>query len=121
MYFYNGRTLNDVDVACAIDKNLVDGKSEKLGLSLTSQGAINGRGPILLDEQFDNQIEYAFKLIQNAGNLMSKGYAAVSPYDKACSYCDYKDICDFGDVYSYDARKVSKTINKQTIDKTVKK
>lgn len=121
VYFYNGRTLNDADVACAIDNKLSSGKSEKLGLSLTNSGAINGRGPILSDEQFDNQMEYAFKLIANAGNLMRQGYAAVSPYEGACAYCDYKDICDFADVYSYDARKVSKSIDKKAIDKTVKK
>ena len=121
VYFYNGRTLNDPDVACAIDQKLASGKSEKLGLSLTNSGAINGRGPILSDEQFDNQMEYAFKLIANAGNLMQQGYAAVSPYEGACAYCDYKDICDFGDAYSYDARKVSKSIDKKAIDKTVTK
>lgn len=121
VYFYNGRTLQDYDIACAIDKKLSDGKSDKLGLTLTAKGAVSGRGPALTDEQFDNQIEYAFRLIANAGNLMSKGYAAVNPYEHACEYCDYKDICDFGDVYAYDARKVSRRITKSTIDKTVKK
>lgn len=123
VYFYNGRTLNDMDVACAIDKKLCDGKSEKLGLKLSEKkDKIDGRcASILSDEQFDNQMEYAFKLIQSAGNLMSKGYASVSPYDKACAYCDYKDICDFGDAYAYDARMVGKSIDKRVIDKTVKK
>lgn len=121
VYFYNGRTLNDVDVACGIDRKLRGGKSEKLGLALTDKGAINGRGPVLSDEQFDNQVDYAFRLIANAGSLMSEGYAAVSPYDGACAFCDYKDICDFADVYAYDARKVEKRITKNTIDKTVKK
>lgn len=123
IYFYNGRTLNDVDVACSIDRNLRNGKSEKLGMKLASSGdKIDGHCvSILTDEQFDNQIEYAFRLIASAGDLMSKGYAAVSPYDKACDVCDYKDICDFGDAYSYDARKVGKIINKRVIDRTVKK
>ena len=121
VYFYNGRTLKDRDVACAIDRNLSSSKREKLGLTLTDKGAVNGRGPALTDEQFDNQINYAFKLIAIAGNLMSQGYAAVNPYDGACEHCDYKDICDFADVYAYDARKVSKRITKNTIDKTVNK
>lgn len=120
VYFYNGRTLNDVDVACAIDKNLRSGKSEKLGLKIKSD-KLDGHGPVLNDEQFYNQIDYAFNLIANAGNLMSQGYAAVSPYEKACDYCDYKDICDFSDVYVYDVRKVAKRITKNTIDKMVKK
>lgn len=122
-YFYNGRTLNDFDVACAIDHRLKEGKSEKLGLKLSSNNdKIDGRcASIMEDVQFDNQIEYAFKLIAEAGNLMKDGYAAVSPYEHACEFCDYKDICDFGDVYSYDARKVDRSINKKVIDKTVTK
>lgn len=121
IYFYNGRTLKDMEIACGIDNKLRNGKSEKLGLTLTAKGEINGRGPVLTDEQFDNQIKYAFILIENAGNLMSRGYAAVSPYDGACDYCDYKDICDFADVYAYDERKVESRITKKSIDKTVTK
>lgn len=125
VYTYNGRTLDDLQVACDIDINLANGKSEKLGLKLTDKGAINKQGgKLLTDEQFDNQIEYAFELIKQAGSLMQKGYASVSPYDGACKYCDYKDICDFDDVYTYNARKVgdrATRITKDTIDKTVKK
>lgn len=122
VYFYNGRTLDDKDIAVAIDKKLESGKSEKLGLRLKTDGELSKIGGSLLeDEQFDNQIDYAFKLISNAGNLMRDGYAAVNPYDGACAYCDYKDICYFNDVYAYDARKVNEIVTKNTIDKTVKK
>lgn len=122
VYTYNGRTLDDLQVACDIDTNLNSGKSEKLGLKLTDKGAINKQGgKLLTDEQFDNQIDYAFQLIRQAGALMQKGYAAVSPYEGACKYCDYKDICDFDDVYTYNAREVSERITRETIDKTVKK
>ena len=122
VYTYNGRTLNDVDVACDIDTELRQGKSEKLGLKLTSKGELNRQGGKLLDDsQFDSQTEYAFKLIERAGELMQQGYAAVSPYAGTCEYCDYRSICDFGDVYNYDAREVKDKISKETIDKTVEK
>lgn len=121
IYFYNGRTVKDLDVAYKIDRKLHSGSSEKLGLKLNGKGELDGHGPLLADEQFYSQIDYAFKLIANAGNLMSEGFAAVSPYEKACVYCDYRDICDFADVYAYDARKVEGRITKNTIDKTVNK
>ncbi len=121
VYFYNGRTLDDADIACAIDTKLRQGKSATLGLRLKSNGELSKIGGNLLsDEQFDNQVKYAFELIAAAGRLMTEGYAAVKPYEGACDYCDYKDICYFNDVYSYDARKVTDTVNKNTIDKTVK-
>ncbi|MCM1194329.1 MAG: PD-(D/E)XK nuclease family protein [Corallococcus sp.] len=122
IYTYNGRTLDDVETAKAIDVKLASGASEKLGLKLNKSGDLSRQtGKLLTDEQFDNQIEYAFRLIANAGNLMSKGYAAVNPYEGVCSYCDYKDICHFGDVFVYNARKVTDKILRTTIDKTVKK
>ena len=121
VYTYNGRTLDDVTVACDIDTNLSSGKSEKLGLKLKADGSLSHVGSRLLsDGQFDSQTEYAFELIKRAGELMKEGYAAVSPYAGACDYCDYKDICDFGDVYNYNAREVKDKISKETIDKTVK-
>ena len=122
VYTYNGRTLDDVDVAKDIDTHLASGKSEKLGLKLKADGTLSHLGNKLLsDAQFDSQTEYAFQLIKNAGELMKQGYAAVSPYKGACDYCDYKDICDFGDVYTYNAREVKDKISKDTIDRTVNK
>ncbi|MCH5152760.1 MAG: PD-(D/E)XK nuclease family protein [Clostridiales bacterium] len=121
VYTYNGRTLDDVDVAKDIDTNLASGKSEKLGLKLKSDGTLSHVGNRLLsDAQFDSQTEYAFQLIKRAGELMKQGYAAVSPYKGACDYCDYKDICDFGDVYTYNAREVKDRVTKETIDKVDK-
>ena len=122
VYVYNGRTLDDVDVVKNIDTALESGRSETLGLKLNIDGSLSKTGGKLLsDEQFDNQIEYAFKLIQNAGNLMRQGYAAVNPYKGACSYCDYKDVCDFGDIYTHSEREVKSRKLKETIDKTVEK
>lgn len=120
VYVYNGRTLDDVDVAIKMDSELKSGKSEKLGLKLNVDGSLNKTGGKLLTAgQFDNQISYAFKLIQNAGNLMQKGYASVNPYKGTCDYCDYKDICHFGDIYTHNAREVKSRKLKETIDKTV--
>ena len=122
VYTYNGRTLDDVEVAKDIDTTLAGGKSEKLGLKLKSDGTLSHVGNKLLsDAQFDSQTEYAFQLIRRAGELMKQGYAAVKPYQGACEYCDYKDICDFGDVYTYNAREVKDKISKEVIDKTVNK
>lgn len=120
VYFYKGRTIRDKDIACALDTDLNGGSSEKLGLTLNNDGSLRKSSSLIDDEQFDNQIEYAFMLIRAAGNLMQKGYAAVSPCEKVCSFCDYKDICDFGDVYTYDVREVKGNVNAATIDKVVK-
>ena len=125
VYTYNGRTLHDVDVARAIDTAWKSGKSEKLALRLTKDGAVHGQDvnyKMLTAEQIENQTEYAMTLIARAGELMSQGYAAINPYEKECEFCDYRSICDFGDVYVSEPRDMKNaTIDKNTIDKTVKK
>ncbi len=121
-YVYNGRTLEDVDIATHLDRSLSSGRSAKLGLSLKKDGTFNmtsGRTRLLSDEQIENQLQYAFALIKQAGNLMKEGYAAVNPYNGACDMCDYKDVCDFGDTITHNARKVTDSVDKNTIDRTV--
>lgn len=122
VYVYNGRTIDDADVACELDTLLRDGKSEKLGLRLKKDGDLAKSGNKLLqDYQFENQMDYSVEMIRRAGKLMQKGYAAVSPYKGCCDYCDYKDVCDYDDVLVYPAREVTDNVSKETIDKTVEK
>ncbi len=121
VYTYKGRTLNDLDIACAIDTKLTSGKSEKLGLKLKKDGELHKSGSLISAEQFDHQVTYATELIKRAGQLMHQGYVAVSPYGKCCAFCDYKSICDYGDVYTYEPRQVKGTVNAQTITNIVTK
>lgn len=119
VYTYKGRTLNDIDIVRAIDTTLeTESYSEKLNLKLKKDGDLAKSGNLISAEQFDHQVTYATELIKRAGKLMHRGYVAVTPYDGVCSFCDYKDICDFGDVYNYAPRKV-KSVNAQTITNIV--
>lgn len=120
-YVYNGRTLENKDIACALDGNLQNGKSEKLGIKLTKKGELGKSANLLTQEQMTAQADYALAMISRAGTLMSKGYANVSPYESVCDYCDYKDICDFQDVLVYDERTVAENVNKETIEKIMNK
>lgn len=122
VYVYSGRTLDDADVACALDCELKNGKSEKLGLRLNKDGTVSKRGNKLLTaQQFENQTEYSLEMIRRAGKLMQQGYASVSPYKGCCDYCDYKDVCDYNDVLVFAEREVAEKVTKETIDKTVEK
>ncbi len=122
-YCWNGRTLKQLDVVQKLDRRIASGKSKRLCLSLTKEGEFNRQQEArLLDaKQFDNQVAYAFELIARAGNLMRRGYASVNPYKGACEYCDYRAICDFDDIYTYEARKEERTVDKDAIDRTVNK
>ncbi len=128
IYCYKGRTLSDATIASAIDTKIEartpekQFKSEKLGLIITKKGDISGiTKNHITAEQFDHQVTYATELIKRAGKLMNRGYIAVSPFGKCCAFCDYKDICDYGDVFNYEPRQVKGTVNAQTITNIVTK
>lgn len=122
VYGWNGRTLEDLDVAARLDNNLPDNRSEKLGirtrynkdnvLVFDKRGRLSSK--FLTAEQIEAQVEYAFELIKRAGALMTNGYAAVSPYDGACKFCNCKCICNFGHTLNYSERKVSENATAKT-------
>lgn len=123
IYTYKGRTLRDVDIACAIDTKLATTrKSEKLGLTITQKGEISNQTKNhITAEQFDHQVTYATELIKRAGKLMHNGFVAVSPYGSYCTFCDYKCICDYGDVFTYEPRQVKGKVDAQVITNIVTK
>ncbi len=121
-YVYNGRTIEDKNIAIALDGNLENiKKSKKLGISLNANGELGKSSRLLTQHQLESQVEYARQMIAQAGKLLLKGYARVSPYAGVCDYCDYKDICDYKDVLVYDERKVTETVNKNTIENILSK
>lgn len=117
-YVYKGRLIDDVDVAKALDNTLkTHTKSTTLGVKFKADGTFNRQGnTIISSAQLHNQMEYALRLIRKAGNLMINGYAAVSPYEGACEYCDYKDICDFNQTLTRGERKLTDSVTAATID-----
>ena len=128
IYNFAGRTLNDLDVAQALDTNFTEERGSKkfhLGRVVenkkTHEKRIYNTTAVLTDQQIENQIAYAELMIQQAGKLMQQGYANVSPYSGTCGYCDYKDVCDFGDVFVAPERDVTQNITKTTIDQVVNK
>lgn len=119
VYFYNGRTLKDPDVAKALDVTLEKGKSTRLGFGIKPNGIFSNTSKQLEAKQIENQQLYAQKLLEKTVKLLADGYASVSPCENACTYCDFASTCNFGDVLNYSERKIHKTINAKTIDKAV--
>lgn len=110
-YSYNGRTLKDLSVAESIDHTLLTAlRSETLGINLTGKREFYKKcATVLTEEQLDAQIAYTTAFIATCGKKMEEGYIAISPLENVCSYCDYKQACDFSEVLANDARKAPKS------------
>lgn len=114
-YDYIGRTLADTAVVKALDSSFVD-KSDRYHVYLTQKGTFNKRNSkVLTANQMNRHIQYSYDMIRQAGQLMSSGYIAMTPYEGECKFCDYKGICDYGDIYTHAERKVSAKAVKQIL------
>lgn len=118
-YSHSGRTINDVEIAQAIDTNLQNGKSARLGLKLKLDGDIYSTPKVLTKNQLHAEIDYTMALIQSVGRQMKKGYISVNPYKDVCNFCDHKSICDFNDIFLHMPRDVKEKITAETIETIV--
>ncbi len=105
-YSYVGRTLADNAVIRALD-NSYEGNSALLSVKTNKNGQFSAHSHILTEQQLHGQIDYACKMISQAGNLMSSGYIAMTPDKGQCKLCDFRQICDYGDIYNHAQRTVS--------------
>jgi ATP-dependent helicase/nuclease subunit B len=100
-YKLKGYVLEDVDVALAMDETLAPSKTSKVvPIALTKDETFNGRGSNVLDEEkMDTLKRFVPKKLQQAGNEIYAGNTEIKPYrlgnKKACTYCEYKSICQF--------------------------
>lgn len=102
-----GRVVADKELIGSIDKDFnTKGKSKLFSASLKKDGTLSNIGKSAITrEQFDACAQYALALITKANKLMQRGYVAVNPIDKACTYCLSKNLCNFNDTLIFSPRK----------------
>ena len=119
LYTWKGRTVDNKEKIQLLDHNLSEGKSTRLSVSVNKDGSLRKSSSILTEQQLDSQVRYAESLISSAGRNMRDGYIAVSPSHGACDYCDYRNICDYTDVYNYQQRDTKLKVDAAKIEEVM--
>ena len=116
-YKMKGLVLADVNVIKMMDKNIEEGKSAIIPVSLNASGEINYKNSnVVTKEEFEKLQKYTIKLIKQIskeildGNINLRPYYIVKEKKTPCSYCEYKSICQFnpkmeGNKYNYIGNK----------------
>lgn len=100
-YKLKGFALENLDVALAMDETLEPSSTSKIvPIGLTSKNEFNGRSSsVLKDEAMTNLRSFVPKKLKQAGNEIYAGNTEIKPYKlgnkKACTFCEYKSICQF--------------------------
>lgn len=89
---YSGLVLANAEVIYGMDKTesgniinakIVEGKDNSISFS----------GSVATAAQFGRIKQKVDEIIARMGNELHKGNVEILPYDGACDYCDYKDVC----------------------------
>lgn len=125
-YKLKGYALEDVDVAIAMDETLEPSATSKIvPVGLTKDSTFNGRSSSVLDdEKMFTLKRFVPKKLQQAGNEIYAGCTDIKPYrlgnKKACTYCEYKAICQFDTAEPTNSYNELKSIDKKEIHEKFK-
>ncbi len=89
---YSGLVLADAEVIYAMDKtesgNVINAKVKE-----NKDKSISFTGSVATAVQLGKIKNKVDEIIARMGNELHDGNIEVLPYEKACDYCDYKDVC----------------------------
>ena len=116
-----GKTLKDEKIVRATDKTFYDEKRSAIisgSLKTTKSGEnLSGTG-FAEEEVLKAYMAYAKKLAEKAVDDVCDGVITPSPYDGACSYCEFGSACKFDESIDR-TRVISEKITSATITAAV--
>lgn len=112
-YRLNGYLLDDLTVAQAMDRDIVEGSSAVIPASITKKQEFHkSHSRTLTTENVNDLRLWTRKQHQRAGEAIFDGVADVSPYELGdqmpCQYCEYRAVCQFD---KNDPRVASRRLN----------
>ncbi len=93
---YSGLVLADEDVIYGMDKEM---SGDIIGVKIVENkdNTVTFKGSVATLSQMGKLKERVDRIIAEMGNALHRGEIEVLPFehgsDKACTYCDYKDVC----------------------------
>lgn len=112
---YVGKTLSDKKVISKIDNNFAtSGKSQVLRLRKKNDGELYA-GNHLPREELQGCLTYTKIMIRQAIKNLINGDISILPLADVCKFCDYSDICSFGDLFVVPKRSCNNVVDEQMI------
>lgn len=108
-----GKTLGDVEVLKAQDKNFIE-TNKAFGVTFYKNGSVKGAST---NDTIGAHIDYALKMCENATEQMSSGVIAQTPFKSICNNCVYKGMCDFQDAFARTVKKIDESVINAAIGK----
>ena len=97
-----GLLTDEINLLKAFE-NDIDGKSKYVDVKFDGQKA---SGSVVSEEQMKKLLKKVLMIVRENQSEIMSGNIIAKPTDKACIYCDYKNICKFDEsIKGYDYKK----------------
>ncbi|NLG52753.1 MAG: hypothetical protein GX541_02095 [Clostridiales bacterium] len=104
-----GVLIDDYEILCAMDKNLINGSSRYLPVKINKDGDFHSKAGVLDAKGFDRLNRRINELVREIGLELTRGNIEANPYyhfnTSACDYCDYKGACHFDEISGSDRKR----------------
>ena len=127
-YRMNGLVLADINVIKAMDTELETGKSDKIPVTLNTNGEINfSRSKTITKQEFENLQKYTNKIIKQISKQILSGDIELKPFYNQkekrtpCMYCSYKSICQFNSKFKNNNYRFIPNMKKEEIIEKIKR
>lgn len=120
-----GWLLKDKDIIYKIDKDIAQ-FSDIIPAGIKGNGDFTSASRAFTQDEFDAVLDYVYSKISSLSEEILDGNFDISPYRKkdgsrACSYCDYRSICQFDISIGNQYRQINTITNKDFLDKISEK
>ena len=113
-YLMRGKTVDEEEIIEATDCSLDKGKkSEHVAISINKDGSLAKRSETLTKDEMKKYLDYAVKIAEKGVEEMTKGFIKPTPYEGACTYCEYGGMCGFD--AKRNGERVASRVSKNTI------
>ncbi|NDI33734.1 helicase-exonuclease AddAB subunit AddB [Chengkuizengella sediminis] len=98
-----GLLLADEDMVKKMDLQLNSGHSNMIPVAVKSKGGFYKTSSVVEQKQWEQLRGYTRQMMVNIGSEIMNGNVGIKPYrmakKMACTYCEYKSICQFNTLY----------------------
>ncbi|MBR5271234.1 MAG: PD-(D/E)XK nuclease family protein, partial [Clostridia bacterium] len=98
--FENNDNFDDGKVLFDMDNETKNGISTVLPIKFTKNGSLDKKSTEKVRTQYEGEKLMEFvrdKILEFDDNIRNKGDIRIMPYEKACDYCNYSNICQISD------------------------
>ena len=111
-----GISLKDLSVLSRFSDTLSGGAFAAIDQRLTPKGNLYSNTRLLTEEELNELLGYAQRLICEAAERIYSGDNSICPVSGVCGFCDYKSVCRMHPLYAGNALRTPPRFDREQLN-----